>query len=211
MKNDANIRQLLDRYMAAETTEQEELYLKEWFLVHKEIPAEWRIYKIMLAGAVPQTGDKPLHRKRSHIALWVAAAVLALAFLLPVWNIPPSGGQEPVVSTSGHLTACVPDSAVLVQGVPPAPPVERICAGHSSRQPLPAVRPVRCPAPPAAILADDEVKDTVVVRDCPLPELVAQVEKQLERDLLQMQIEEELAREVQEQMDQQTNKIKYTL
>ena len=41
------IQKLLDSYMAAETTKEEEQLLSDYFSTHRDIPAEWRNISVM--------------------------------------------------------------------------------------------------------------------------------------------------------------------
>ena len=44
------IQKLLDSYMAAETTREEEDLLADYFCTHRDIPAEWQNFSILFRG-----------------------------------------------------------------------------------------------------------------------------------------------------------------
>ena len=69
------IQKLLDSYMAAETTKEEEQFLSDYFSTHRDIPAEWRDFSILFRG-FRQYGQKPYVSYRRTIMKWSAAACL---------------------------------------------------------------------------------------------------------------------------------------
>ncbi len=74
------IQKLLDSYMAAETTQEEEDLLADYFCTHREVPAEWRSFSVLFRGLQQ---DKPKSRAlHKTVALkWsAAAAVVAILF-----------------------------------------------------------------------------------------------------------------------------------
>ena len=74
------IQKLLDSYMAAETTKEEEQLLSEYFSTHRDIPAEWREFSILFRG-IRQYEQKPRTSYRRVIMKWsAAAAVIAFVF-----------------------------------------------------------------------------------------------------------------------------------
>ena len=74
------IQNLLDSYMAAETTKEEEQLLADYFSTHRDIPAEWRDFSILFRG-IRQYEQKPYVSYRRTIMKWSAAAA-AIALLL---------------------------------------------------------------------------------------------------------------------------------
>ena len=74
------IQKLLDSYMAAETTREEEQLLSDYFCTHRDIPAEWRDFSILFRG-IRQYEQKPYVSYRRTIMKWSAAAA-AIALLL---------------------------------------------------------------------------------------------------------------------------------
>lgn len=74
------IQKLLDSYMAAKTTKEEEQLLSEYFSTHRDIPAEWREFSILFRG-IRQYEQKPYVSYWRSIMKWsAAAAVIAFIF-----------------------------------------------------------------------------------------------------------------------------------
>lgn len=74
------IQKLLDRYMAAETTKEEEQLLSDYFSTHRDIPAEWQNYSVMFRS-IRQYRQKPEASHEKAILKWsAAAAVITIIF-----------------------------------------------------------------------------------------------------------------------------------
>lgn len=74
------IQKLLDRYMSAETTKEEEQLLSDYFSNHREIPAEWRGYSILFRG-IKQYKPMKIASHRSVVLKWSAvAAIITVIF-----------------------------------------------------------------------------------------------------------------------------------
>ncbi len=73
------IQKLLDNYMAAETTREEEQFLSDYFRTHRNIPAEWRVFSILFRG-ISQYKQKPDASYMRPMQKWVAAAAI-IAFV----------------------------------------------------------------------------------------------------------------------------------
>jgi len=74
------IQKLLDRYMSAETTKEEERLLSDNFSSHRDIPAEWRDYSILFRG-IKQYEPMATVSHRSVVLKWsAAAAVITIIF-----------------------------------------------------------------------------------------------------------------------------------
>lgn len=69
------IQKLLDRYMSAETTKEEEQLLSDYFSSHREIPAEWRGYSILFRG-IKQYKPMKIASHRSVVLKWSAVAAI---------------------------------------------------------------------------------------------------------------------------------------
>ena len=74
------IQKLLDSYMAAETTKEEEQLLFDYFSTHRDIPVEWRDFSILFRG-IRLYEQKPYVSYRRTIMKWSAAAAAAIALL----------------------------------------------------------------------------------------------------------------------------------
>ena len=74
------IQKLLNRYMAAETTKEEEQLLSDYFSTHRDIPSEWRNFSVMFRS-IRQYRQKPdVSHKRTILKWSAAAAVIAFIF-----------------------------------------------------------------------------------------------------------------------------------
>lgn len=71
------IQQLLDRYMAAETTQEEEALLADYFCTHHDVPAEWRTFSILFRG-LRQGKAQEAPRRKPTLLRWSAAAAVAV-------------------------------------------------------------------------------------------------------------------------------------
>ena len=78
------IQKLLDSYMAAETTQDEEALLADYFCTHMDIPAEWRNFSILFRG-LRQGKPKSVAHKPKLVPLhknmmlrWSAAAAVVV-------------------------------------------------------------------------------------------------------------------------------------
>ena len=74
------IQKLLDSYLAAETTKEEEQFLSDFFSTHRDVPAEWRNFSILFRG-IRQGKPKSVSLHKSYVFKWAAAAaVVAIIF-----------------------------------------------------------------------------------------------------------------------------------
>ena len=74
------IQKLLDRYMSAETTKEDERLLSDYFSSHRDIPAEWRDYSILFRG-IKQYEPMKIASHRSVVLKWSAvAAIITVIF-----------------------------------------------------------------------------------------------------------------------------------
>ena len=58
MMTDKQINDLLDRFMAGETSEQEERLLADYFCKRTDIPDEWAAYAVMFRGFRQPAGEQ---------------------------------------------------------------------------------------------------------------------------------------------------------
>jgi len=74
------IQKLLNKYMSAETTKEEERLLSDYFSSHRDIPAEWQDYSILFRG-IKQYEPIATVSHRSVVLKWsAAAAVITVIF-----------------------------------------------------------------------------------------------------------------------------------
>ena len=74
------IQKLLDSYLAAETTREEEDLLADYFCTHRDVPAEWRGYSILFRG-IKQYEPMKIASHRSVVLKWSAvAAIITVIF-----------------------------------------------------------------------------------------------------------------------------------
>jgi len=74
------IQKLLNRYMSAETTKEEEKLLSDYFSSHRDIPTEWRYYSILFRG-IKQYEPMATVSHRNVVLKWsAAAAVITVIF-----------------------------------------------------------------------------------------------------------------------------------
>ena len=86
------IQKLLDSYLVAETTREEEKILSDYFCSHQDIPAEWQNFSVLFRGLrLAKTRTIAFH-KRTFLKWSAIAAVAAGILLLLVFRF----SQEPV-------------------------------------------------------------------------------------------------------------------
>lgn len=74
------IQKLLDSYLAAETTREEEDLLADYFCTHRDVPAEWQNFSILFRG-LRQDRPKSVSLHKSYVLKWsTAAAVITIIF-----------------------------------------------------------------------------------------------------------------------------------
>ena len=84
MTNKEYIQQLLERYMASETTIEEERELKEFFSSHDDFPKAWAAYAVMFQG-MSRRGSSSIVERKSSLLKWtigVAASLLIASLVL---------------------------------------------------------------------------------------------------------------------------------
>lgn len=127
-KEKQHIQQLLDRYMAAETTQEEEALLADYFCTHHDVPAEWRTFSILFRGLRQGKAQEAPRRKPTLLRWSAAAAVVVVAMGAGLLFLP-----------SDHSgVAPTKPVAVAVQ------PARQLAAPQSvAPQPEPQAQPVR--------------------------------------------------------------------
>lgn len=97
MMTDKQINDLLDRFMAGETSEQEERLLTDYFCTRTDIPEEWAAYAVMFRGFRQSvTREVPINHSRRR--WWMAAAAAILVLLGFWWYMPERESQSETVA-----------------------------------------------------------------------------------------------------------------
>ena len=87
MTEKEHIQQLLERYMASETTIEEERELKEFFSSHDDFPKAWAAYAVMFQG-MSRRGSMTKTKRLSSAMRWaVGVAASLLIASLAVWML----------------------------------------------------------------------------------------------------------------------------
>ena len=97
MMTDKQINDLLDRFMAGETSEQEERLLTDYFCKRTDIPDEWAAYAVMFRGfRQPAAHEVPI--RHYHHRWWLSAAAAILVLLGFWWYLPERESQSETVA-----------------------------------------------------------------------------------------------------------------
>ena len=97
MMTDKQINDLLDRFMAGETSEQEERLLTDYFCTRTDIPEAWAAYAVMFRGfRQPTAHEVPI--RHYHHRWWMAAAAAILVLLGFWWYMPERESQPETVA-----------------------------------------------------------------------------------------------------------------
>ena len=97
MMTDKQINDLLDRFMAGETSEQEERLLTDYFCTRTDIPEAWAAYAGMFRGFRQPTAHEVPIRNYQH-RWWMAAAAAILVLLGFWWYLPERESQPETVA-----------------------------------------------------------------------------------------------------------------
>lgn len=148
-KEKQHIQQLIDRYMAAETTQAEESLLADYFCTHHDVPAEWRTFSILFRG-LRQGKAQEAPRRKPALLRWSAAAVVVVAMGAGLLFLP--SDHSDVASTQPVAVAVQPArQTVAPQSVAPQPErheVEPDVQMAQAARPHPSKRRARkAPAP----------------------------------------------------------------
>lgn len=118
-KEKQHIQQLIDRYMAAETTQAEEALLADYFCTHHDVPAEWRTFSILFRG-LRQGKAQEAPRRKPTLLRWSAAAVVVVAMGAGLLFLP--SDHSDVAPTQPVAVAVQPaQQLVAPQSVAPQP------------------------------------------------------------------------------------------
>ena len=97
MMTDKQINDLLDRFMAGETSEQEERLLTDYFCTRTDIPEAWAAYAVMFRGfRQPTAHEVPINSSQRR--WWMAAAAAILVLLGFWWYMPERESQSETVA-----------------------------------------------------------------------------------------------------------------
>ena len=119
MMTDKQINDLLDRFMAGETSEQEERLLTDYFCTRTDIPEEWAAYAVMFRGFRQSAAHKVPIRHYQH-RWWMSAAAAILVLLGLWWYMPERESQMETVAkteTSAPKPTAQPAAEETVQQV----------------------------------------------------------------------------------------------
>lgn len=97
MMTDKQINDLLDRFMAGETSEQEERLLTDYFCTRTDIPEAWAAYAVMFRG-FRQSVTREVPLGRSLYRWWLSAAAAILVLLGFWWYMPERESQPETVA-----------------------------------------------------------------------------------------------------------------
>ena len=93
MMTDNQINDLLDRFMAGETSEQEERLLTDYFCMQTDVPDEWAAYAVIFRGfRQPTAHEVPINSSQRR---WWMAAAAAILVLLGFWWYMPERESQP--------------------------------------------------------------------------------------------------------------------
>ena len=87
MTDKEHIQQLLERYMASETTIEEERELKEFFSSHDDFPKAWAAYAVMFQGMSRRDSSSIVERKSSLLKWTIGVAASLLIASLVLWML----------------------------------------------------------------------------------------------------------------------------
>lgn len=125
-KEKQHIQQLIDRYMAAETTQAEEALLADYFCTHHDVPAEWRTFSILFRG-LRQGKAQEAPRRKPTLLRWSAAAVVVVAMGAGLLFLPSDHSDvaptQPVAVAVQPARQLVAPQSVAPQPEPQAQPV----------------------------------------------------------------------------------------
>ena len=148
MMTDKQINDLLDRFMAGETSEQEERLLTDYFCTRTDIPEAWAAYAVMFRGfRQPTAHEVPINSSQRR---WWMAAAAAILVLLGFWWYMPERESQPETVAKTEMPAPKPtvqpatEEAIQQEAIAEAPkPIRKIRAAkpHDTVEAEPAEAP----------------------------------------------------------------------
>ncbi|MBR6195281.1 MAG: hypothetical protein IKQ58_07405 [Prevotella sp.] len=113
MMTDKQINDLLDRFMAGETSEQEERLLTDYFCKRTDVPDEWAAYAVMFRGFRLTAAHEVPIRHYQH--RWWMAAAAAILLLLGFWWYMPERESQPETVAKTETPAPKPTAQPVVE------------------------------------------------------------------------------------------------
>lgn len=116
MMTDKQINDLLDRFMAGETSEQEERLLTDYFCTRTDIPEAWAAYAVMFRGfRQPTAHEVPINSSQRR---WWMAAAAAILVLLGFWWYMPERESQPETVAKTETPVQKPTVQPAVEAAP---------------------------------------------------------------------------------------------
>ena len=116
MMTDKQINDLLDRFMAGETSEQEERLLTDYFCTQTDIPEAWAAYAVMFRGFRQSAAHEVPIRHYQH--RWWMAAAAAILVLLGFWWYMPERESQPETLAKTETPVQKPTVQPAVEAAP---------------------------------------------------------------------------------------------
>lgn len=142
MTEKEHIQQLLERYMASETTIEEERTLKAYFSSHDDFPSAWTAYAVMFQGMNRRVSTAKTKKRSATLKWTVGVAASLLIASLALW----------MLHDTDNVATREPEIAKLEQYEPPAsedaPAKTDNEAEEKPAKPLPKPKPTPKPKPP---------------------------------------------------------------
>lgn len=136
-----HIQQLLERYMASETTIEEERTLKAYFSSHDDFPSAWTAYAVMFQGMNRRVSTAKTKKRSATLKWTVGVAASLLIASLALW----------MLHDTDNMTTREPEIAKLEQHKPfaseDAPAKTDNEAEEKPATPMPKPKPMPMPKP----------------------------------------------------------------
>ena len=168
MTDKEHIQQLLERYMASETTIEEERELKEFFSSHDNFPKAWAAYAVMFQGMNRRVSTAKTKKRSATLKWTVGVAASLLIASLALW----------MLHDTDNVATREPEIAKLEQHEPPAsedaPAQTDKEAEEKPTKVMPKPKPTPMPKPKVAVetaLVQTEIEESDELTD---DELMAQ-------------------------------------
>lgn len=143
MTEKEHIQQLLERYMASETTIEEERTLKAYFSSHDDFPSAWTAYAVMFQGMNRRVSTAKTKKRSATLKWTVGVAASLLIASLALW----------MLHDTDNMTTREPEIAKVEQHKPfasedaPAQTDNEAVEKPAKPMPTPKPKPAVKPAP----------------------------------------------------------------